>query len=57
MVLQSFKYMGEGVNDVKQYLKQMEVLSIAFYLAKSTSHFVELIANQLISCKFVSLTI
>jgi hypothetical protein len=33
VVLKSFKYVGDGVNDLKQYLRQMEVSNVAFYLA------------------------
>jgi Alpha-kinase family/von Willebrand factor type A domain len=34
VVLKSFKFLGDGVNDLKQYLKQMEVSNIAYYLSK-----------------------
>jgi len=34
MVLKSFKHHGKGVNDRQQYLKQMEVSSIAHFLAR-----------------------
>lgn len=33
-VLKSFKHHGEGVNDRSQYLKQIEVSSIAYFLAQ-----------------------
>lgn len=35
VVLKSFKFLGDGVNDLKQYLKQMEVSNIASYLSKA----------------------
>jgi hypothetical protein len=34
MVMKSFKYLGKGINDRDQYLKQMEVSAIAHFLAK-----------------------
>lgn len=34
MVMKSFKHIGKGVNDLDQYLKQMEVSAIAHFLAK-----------------------
>ena len=34
MVMKSFKYLGRGIHDRDQYLKQMEVSAIAHFLAK-----------------------
>jgi len=34
VVMKSFKYIGEGLNDRKQYLRQMELSNIASFLAK-----------------------
>lgn len=35
MVLKSFKHVGHGLNDRRQYLKQMEVSTIAHFLARA----------------------
>lgn len=34
MVMKSFKHVGAGLNDREQYLKQMEVSNIAYFLSK-----------------------
>lgn len=34
MVVKSFKYVGKGLNDRRQYLKQMEVSTIAHFMAQ-----------------------
>jgi Alpha-kinase family len=35
VVLKSFKFLGDGVNDLKQYLKKMEVSNIAHFLSSA----------------------